>query len=425
MRIFLVDPIAESRQLLLGRIQEALRRVQMKRVEVLDGDFSLLREQAAGVPPSLAILGPGCYQNLEHSVTRLRGFFSKVPIAVVLENNVYASEALELRRFLSVRILPIADIAQMAQLILDTVGNNVSGSTSKLATGTIGVIHTKGGVGASTIATALASCWAHHGRSVALVDLDDVSPILSEWSLANVAKRRLMGELLLEGEVPRNRTSEILAPVPGQQNLFVVPQPIMYGESFHFKSDVIDGAPSSADFIPSLVSALEAEVDLVVIDLARSWGVSTFAALPLCKTVLFVFDEDKTSLKRSMETLRRFYRESDDPAEFDFARWRFVQNGSTQTIIKLEQATEYVNRAELRPEPFEIAEVRFSLSGRDWYLTCESGTPVSLFELCEDRIQKQLIDLAYALFPFQMAASETTQPKSVRDKLRQVVSFLS
>jgi cellulose biosynthesis protein BcsQ len=406
-------------------MQEALRRAQLKRVEVLSGDFELLREQVGSENPALALLGPGCYQNIEHSVSRFRGFLAKTPLAVVLDNDVYATEALELRRFLSVRILPIADIAQMAQLVLDTLGNNSSSTSSKLSTGTIGIIHTKGGVGCSTIATSLAACWAENGRSVALVDLDDVSPLISDWSLATAAKRRTLSELLLEGEVPQNRVTEILSPVIGHENLFIVPQPISYGESFHFKADVIEGAPSSAVFMPSLIHALEQENDLVVLDLGRSWGISVFSALPLCKSVLFVFDEDKTSLKRSLETLRRFYRESDDPTEFDFGRWRFVKNGSTNSLVSQEQAAEFLARGELRQEAFPLSEISFSQTARDWYLSSESGQPKTLYGLAEDKIRTEIRKLAQSIFSFQFEEGTTKSGIGVKEKIKKVVSFLS
>ncbi len=65
-------------------MQEALKRAQVKRVEIISGDFDLLREQVGGETPSLALLGPGCYQDIENNVSRLRGFFAKTPLAVVL-----------------------------------------------------------------------------------------------------------------------------------------------------------------------------------------------------------------------------------------------------------------------------------------------------------------------------------------------------
>jgi cellulose biosynthesis protein BcsQ len=424
MRVFLIDPMPESRGLLLERVQEAVRRVQIKRLEILDGDFNLLREQAGGEPPALGILGPGCYEDLESAVERFKGFFTAVPICVVLENSIYASEALELRKFISGRILPIADIAQLAQAILDVIGASTTSGSS--FGGTVGVIHVKGGVGASSLAASLAACWSTFDRQVSLIDLDDVSPLLSDWSRASLQKRRAVGELLLEGEVPRNRVDEVMAPVPGYQNLRVVPQPVLYGEGFHFKADVIEGAPSSAQYIPSLISGLEERNDLVVIDFGRSWGVSTFSALPLCKTVLFVFDEDKTSLKRSMETLRRFYRESDDPQEFDFNRWRFILNGATNSIIKTEQAEEFISRAELRPESFPVTEIKFSITGRDWYLSSEGEHPHTLFEFAEPKIQNQLLNLAHSIFPFpHRTVAEQPTKGGLREKLRNVVSFLS
>lgn len=426
MRIFIIDTNSESLQVLHGRMQEALKRAQLKRVEILSGNFDLLREQVSGEVPSLALLGPGCYQDIENNLSRLRGFLAKTPLAVVLENEVYATDALELRRWLAIRVLPIADIAQMAQLVLDTLGGAENPSISnQSATGTIGVIHTKGGVGNSTIASSLANCWSANGRSVALVDLDDVSPLLSDWSLSPAAKRRTVGEFLLEGEVPQNRVNEILAAVPGQEQLFVLPQPISYGESFHFKADVIEGSPSSAEFIPSLINVLQKESDLVVLDLGNSWGISTFSALPLCNSILFVFDEDKTSMKRSFETLRRFYRESDDPAEFDFSKWRFVKNGSTNTIVSMEQAAEFLARSELRPEAFPMDEVSFSITARDWYLTSETGQPLTMYSFAENKIRAEIRSLAQSIFPLKAEDSLPKGPIGVKEKFKKVVSFLS
>lgn len=426
MRIFIIDTNSDSLQILHVRMQEALKRAQLKRVEILSGDFDLLREQAGGEVPSLALIGPGCYQDIENNVSRLRGFLTKTPLAVVLENEIYATEALELRRLLSVRVLPLADIAQMAQLVLDTLGNSDNSTTTvQSTTGTIGIVHTKGGVGGSTIAASLANCWSENGRSVALVDLDDVSPLLSDWSLSPAAKRRTLGELLLEGEVPKNRVNEILAGIPGQEKLFIVPQPISYGESFHFKADVIEGAPSSAEFIPSLINSLQKETDLIVLDLGNSWGISVFSALPLCNSILFVFDEDKTSMKRSFETLRRFYRESDDPAEFDFSKWRFIKNGSTNTIVSMEQAAEFLARSELRQETFPMTEISFSLSGRDWYLTSESGEPHTMYSCAEDKIRSEIRSLAHSIFPLQAEESVPKAPVGMKEKFKKVVSFLS
>jgi MinD-like ATPase involved in chromosome partitioning or flagellar assembly len=177
--------------------------------------------------------------------------------------------------------------------------------------------------------------------------------------------------------------------------------------------------------MPSLIHALEQENDLVVLDLGRSWGISVFSALPLCKSVLFVFDEDKTSLKRSLETLRRFYRESDDPTEFDFGRWRFVKNGSTNSLVSQEQAAEFLARGELRQEAFPLSEISFSQTARDWYLSSESGQPKTLYGLAEDKIRTEIRKLAQSIFSFQFEEGTTKSGIGVKEKIKKVVSFLS
>jgi len=104
-----------------------------------------------------------------------------VPLGVVLANEVYATEAVELRRIVSARIMPIADIAQMAQFILDF--DSQMGPDAVLRNrGVITLLQFKGGVGTTTLAAALGACWARHDLKTVLVDLDDVSAHLSSWA---------------------------------------------------------------------------------------------------------------------------------------------------------------------------------------------------------------------------------------------------
>ena len=128
MKIFIVDPDPDIRSALLGRVREAVRNVELRRPTFLAGDFEDLRSHAGTEEPGVGFLGPGCYQTIEQSVERFKSLFPKHPVAVVLDNDVYASEAFELRRFLAVRLMPLADIAQMAQFVLDSCSHN-SGST--------------------------------------------------------------------------------------------------------------------------------------------------------------------------------------------------------------------------------------------------------------------------------------------------------
>jgi len=270
----------------------------------LIGDFDVVRGSVESEPPALAFLGPGVYSALEDSVRRFKAFYPKVPLAVVLENDIYATEAIDLRKTLDARIMPIADVTQMGQFILDSVDSSISGTLSGRCS-CVGIVQCKGGVGGTSVATSLACSLAKHGRNVALIDLDDVNPQITDWVKANLVVRQVVSELLTKGEVTRNRIKELSCPHSGYSNLNIIPQPERYGEGFHFKADVLP-APSSAEYIQSLIAALSEQYDVIIVDTGKSWGVSTIAALRICEQVFAVIDEDRTSLARTIDILERF-----------------------------------------------------------------------------------------------------------------------
>ncbi|MBN8547778.1 MAG: ParA family protein [Deltaproteobacteria bacterium] len=265
------------------------------------------------------------------------------------------------------------------------------------AKGVIGICQLKGGVGASTMAAALASCWARHGLSVALVDLDDVNPQLSDWARVDTSCRKVTSEFLQMGEVPAQRLTEILFAVEGYNGkLFAVGQPNSYHESFHFKAKVIEGAASASEFIHSLVGQLSAQFDVVVLDLGRSWGLATFAALPLCQHVVLVTDDDPVSVDRSLEVLQRLKRESDEPSEFDFSRWSILLNGYTGRLISPQDIQSEVKRAGFLPANATLFVVPFSERGREW------GSPGrSFYDCAEASVQDRLRGIASELMYFR------------------------
>lgn len=396
MRILILDTDSSARATVVARVEEALRQAGLRRVEIIESEPAALATLVAEEPPHLCFIGPGCYRTLEPDLARYRVIYPRVPVAVVLNNEVYAAEAVELRRVLKIRIIPIADIGQMAQFVLDC-DIPTAGPSSTKNRGVISVTQLKGGVGASTVATSLAACWARNGMSVALVDLDDLNPTITDWARVGASQRRLVSESLREGQVPRYKLRELLYPVEGfNDTLRVFGQPEHYGEGFHFKADVLDGVPSISGYVSSLIEALQEEFDVVVIDTGRSWGISTFAALPMSQKVVAVVDDDALSLRRTLDNFARIHRESDDSSEFDLAKWSFCLNAFTNRVLTVDEVMEEIQNLDVFPSKVDLFTLPYSEKGREWGLSS-----LALFDLAEHGIRASLCEIAFNLVPFQ------------------------
>jgi len=416
MRILIVDPETASRDVLYGRVEEALRQIGLRRVEILAGDISALSVDYGAEPVSGIFLGPGCYSSVEQTVQLCKGSLPNVPVGLVLDNEVYAADAVELRRMLTARLMALADIAQMAGFILDceTQATAIPGQRNR---GIISLAQFKGGVGTSTLAAGFAACWARHGLSVALVDFDDVNPQLTDWGRVGASQRRTVSELLRSGEVPKHRINECVNPVEGfDGRLVVVPQPERYQESFHFKADVLEGAPSSAIFVQSLLTGLRDEFDVIVVDLGRSWGISTFATLPQSQQVLLVTDDDGMSVRRTLDTLKRMESESDDSDEFDLTRWNLVLNAYSGKLLSPKDLSIEIQELDLFPESSMLYTIPFSERGRQW------GAPgQSFYDLAEPHIRDGFKKIAFNLIPFKMEVEPPMHEKLLK-QLQRIVS---
>lgn len=396
MRIIVIDPNLKTREPAILRVDEALRQSGLKRVELVSGGFDLLLAYSENEVPSVAFLGPGCYSDLVQSVKHFRAAWPQMPLAVILDNDIYATEAVELRRELAVRIMPLADIAQIVQFLLDTEFKQDVAVNSPNK-GIVSVLQFKGGVGASTLSAALAACWARHELSVALLDFDDVNPQITDWGRVSLAKRKLVAEFLRRGEVPRHRVNEFVHPVEGfNGQLVVIAQPEYYREGFHFKADVLENSPSSAEFVSSLFKTLQDEFDVLVVDTGRSWGISTFAMLPLSEHVLVVVDDDGMSVCRTLDNLLRIYQESDDTNEFDLSRWSVVLNAYTGRLLSPADISHELEELDIFPADTTLYTIPFSERGRQW------GAPgQTLYDLAEEPIKEIITELAFRLIPFR------------------------
>ncbi len=416
MEILVVDTTEELLNALESRVDEAIKQSGLRRVRLQSCMVDVIEDVSLKFVPEAVLVGPGCFEDCEDVVERVQIRFPRSGVGVVLQNDIYALEAVRLRRVLGVKVMPIADIANIASFVLDNQQiTKASGSTND---GVIAVAQMKGGVGSSTLTASLAACWADHELSVCILDLDDINPHLTDWARVSVGKRSLVSELLRQGQVPVYRLSECMASVEGsERSISIIGQPANYHESFHFKADVLEGAPSSQAFIESVVPLLQDNFDIVLVDLGRSWGVSHFATLPLCQQVVLVVDDDALTLKRSIDSLRRLTRESDDANEFDFSKWRMVMNGYSSRLLEPSDVSDECDDSGLFPESMSLHTIQFSEKGRKW------GAPGKTFyDLAEEHIRSGIKDLCQEIIPFKRGERKRAS-RGFFGKLKQAVGF--
>lgn len=415
MDLVILENSPQARAELSGRVHEALRQVEIDRLKPIELDpVSAASHDWTHVAGCL--IGAGCLAELDEILGTLRLVFPNGQVAFVVDADLYARQSVTLRKRLNLAVLSGADVAQIAGFILEADQAAQANSLGPRNKGVVGVCQLKGGVGATTVTTALAACWARHGLSVAAIDLDDVNPQLTAWSRVGIAQRAVIAELLHSGEVPANRINEIVFPVEGfEGRLVVVGQPESYNEGFHFKANVLEGSPSSGEFMNSLVSNLCAEFDVVVVDMARSWGISTFATLPLCQHVLLVTDDDGMSVRRTLDGLQRLKKESDDGSEFDLARWSIVLNGFTGRLISPKEIALEIQEMELFPSDANLFAIPFSESGRQW-----GGPGQTFYDLADQNARQVVRKVASSLIPIR-AEPEKTGISKIVGRLQKMV----
>ena len=396
MQILVVDTTPQLRATLLGRVQEAARQAGMQRLAVVEVDPLNLDDVNWGATICI-FLGVGCGSLIKELLSKLQSAGNEAPLAIVLDADTYASEAVSIHKILGRVVVSETDLTQMATFIVDCEREASGRPLGVRARHIIGFSQLKGGVGTTTMTAALGTCLARRGYTVALVDLDDVSGHLSEWGRVAAAQRMLVSELLRSGEVTTDRLRDLVTPVDGfDGRLVVVGQPYSYSESFHLKASVLEGAPAASVYINSLLSLLSTEYEVVLIDLGRSWGISTFTALPWCERVMLMIDDDGMSVRRTIDTLVRFKQESGDPEEFNLVKWGVVVNRWSGKRLALRDVEDALNGAEIFPRKPLVFTVADSDIARQW------GAPgESLYDVAPKHIVRQIDTLASALLPMK------------------------
>jgi len=233
-----------------------------------------------------------------------------------------------------------------------------------------------------------------------------------------VGTRKAVADLLYKGTVPAYRVKEIVSPLKEYDGkLFIMGQPETYAQCFHFRADVLEDAPSSAEFIQSLIPALQEEFDVVLVDGGRSWGVAVLSLLPLSRQVLLVTDDREASVRQTLESFSRFCRESDDPAEFDLTKWGMVLNAHTGRRLSPKDVKRMLSEVDLFFDTVGLYVVPHSQAGESWWTDGKS-----LYEIAEEPVRMVIEDLAFGCVPFRR--QRAVEEVGVWDSLRKKVGSL-
>lgn len=400
MQLVVVDTSVPLRAMLVGRVQEAARQAGLQRIAVVEVDPLNLDSINWGVAIG-CFIGSGCASILKDLLIRLQGSSAICPLAIALDAETYASDAVAIHKILGREVLQETDLTQMANFIVDCERAASGRPSGVRPRHIIGVTQLKGGVGATTLTAALGVCWSGMGKTVALLDFDDVSPQLTDWARVPAAQRALTGELLRSGEVTFDRLRDFVHPIEGfDGRLVAIGQPMRYSEAFHFRAYVMEGAPSASGFVSSVLALLANEYDIVLIDLGRSWGVSTFSALPWCERVLLVMDDDGITVRRSLDALSRLKQESGDPEELNLSKWVVALNRETGRRLSERDLGVAVEQTELFVRETPIVSVPYTEKGRRW-----GAHGTSLYSMGEARVRRAIEQLAQTLVPGSCAGA--------------------
>jgi hypothetical protein len=186
-------------------------------------------------------------------------------------------------------------------------------------------------------------------------------------------------------------------------------QPESYGDSFHFKANAISDAPSVGNFVQSLIEELRAEFDVVALDLGRSWGLGSLAALPLCNKILLVMDDDPIGKSQTLKTCERLVHQAKTESQLGIKNWNVVLNAHTGSLLSPKELQQSLEKIDIFPPNRGFFVVSYTGSGRYW------GAPgTTLFEIGGRKTKNELTVMASQLAPF-IRPSQT----SIKDRIKE------
>lgn len=389
MEFVVIDVTPAQRAALLGRVQEAIRLAGLSQVTVSEVDpLSLDAISWDGVLG--CFVGSGTGAVVKEILAKINSARSECPIALVLDSETYLTEAVKIHKLVGHTVVAETDLIQISNWILDAERKSSGRQLGNKQRRVIAVTQMKGGVGASTVVSSLAALFASQEKSVAIVDLDEVTCNLTEWSMVPQSNRTVVSELVRgAAQFSECLRDALYRPEAYKGGVAVFPQPSMFQEGLHVKAPVLNGAPQGSDFIQHLFPLLIGEFDIVLVDCSKSWGIATLATLGWCEKIVLLIDEEPLSLQSTFQSLARLRDESGDVDEFNFTKWSLVLNKFTGKKTSMKEILAWASEADLFTSDSKIFALGFSNQA-----TKASGPGESLYERADSKLKKEFVTLA-------------------------------
>jgi cellulose biosynthesis protein BcsQ len=420
MHIAVLDIKPESKVALAGRVKEIIRQAGLRRIEPHEVD--LLHAHSYNWSLAQAcIIGPGLQSQLREVLSTLKKLFPKGAISAVVDQETYSRLPISTRIELGIPVIAENDLSHLADFILRELNDKPQSQPQKNK-GIIGVSHFKGGVGASSLAISLGLYWADSELRVALVDLDDVCPMVTRWSQASEGSRNAVSEYIRKGEIPKNTVHELYAPVSDTNgNLCVIPQSLNLLETYHCKAKAIQDSPSISVYLESLYNELQEQFDCVIVDLGSSWGVSCLTTIKLCSKFLLVSDESEDTSILTLSCVERLIRETNNDSLLGLEHWQLIYNKFQGIIYDEEEIFRKVEKLDIFPPETDMFFIPPAV--RSTNRSSNQNIRYSLYDKSELNFKSAISKLAEASVPTPLKPLMKTESKlsAVSDILRKFI----
>lgn len=392
MRVLVLEQDDDFREDLLLRIEEALKLSLLRGISIVGR--SLI--EAGSESPDLIFLSFLDEVDYSEVVDRVGAMFPEAEIVLMVPSEQYVEEAVELRRKTSFRVVAVGDIPQVAQIFLDLDGAK-NGVFGQLSGKLVSVVSVSGGVGASSIALAMAQSFAQNYLSTLLFDIDYIRQSLSRWASYGVLERKEFSALVDSNiNITFEKVRTIIQQVPATNPLFGFIGPLeSFTKSSNFFGSGVGFGSDGLDRFELLILELVRAYDALVVDLGNLWGVGALTALSSSSKVILALPEDRVRFKSDLEFLQRMATESDDPLEFDFAKWQPVVVGRYNKGFSLELESEMAEVG-LFPKKANIRFIPYQKNANAWFNSSGLG-----IEQVDKNFETQIYEIAKSIFPRQ------------------------
>ncbi len=285
MKILICDCSTEGQAFVARRFDE----FSQGDLETLDVKLKLINEKDVGdkvAETDVVILGSRMGEAAISVARQVHSIAPWVHIVMFVSDDGYGGMAFRSAHSVGVRKV-FQDSASPLDFLQELVGINAefkrAGRTREAKV--IVISHAKGGVGATTVAAALAEVSSVYNRTTLLWDLDVESRDLSR-SLQAVGQESSIISSWVSGTGELTREAIKFAAVPIDPNVSVLPPPDSMAEAIDLVCHI-----ESVTLVQRVVELAKLSYDAIVVDTAGRLGPATGALMRMADEVVVVIDD--------------------------------------------------------------------------------------------------------------------------------------